>query len=59
MNVLKPVACFALCASAAFAVSVDAATIDIVSAWGLQTGSGAAAANTAAVAAHVSGVSDG
>lgn len=37
----------------------NAAVINVVSDWGLQTGSGNAAANAAAVAAHVSQVSDG
>ena len=59
MNMFKYVSCVALCASAVFAVSADAATIDIVSDWRLQTGPDAAAANTAAVATHVSEVSDG
>ena len=59
MNLLKPVSCFALCMSALLAGSANAAAIDVVSAWGLQTGADAAAANTAAVAAHVSQVSNG
>ena len=59
MNMFKTVSCLSLCVSALIAVSSDAATIDVVSAWGLQTGAGAAAANTAAVAAHVSEVANG
>ena len=39
--------------------SANATTVDVVSAWGLQSGPGSAAANSAAVAAHVSGVANG
>ena len=39
--------------------SANATTVDVVSAWGLQSGPGSAAANSAAVAAHVSGVASG
>ena len=63
MNVLKfaretagrTIAFIGICSLA----SINAATVDVVSAWGLQTGSGNAAANTAAVAAHVSEVANG
>ena len=42
----------------ATAFCANAAVVNVVSDWGLQTGSGNAAANTAAVAARVAGVSD-
>ena len=43
---------------AAAVLCANAAVVNVVSDWGLQTGSGNAAANTAAVAARVAGVSD-
>ena len=43
----------------ATAFCASAAVVNVVSDWGLQTGSGNAAANTAAVAAHVASVTDG
>lgn len=42
----------------ATAFCVNAAVVNVVSDWGLQTGSGNAAANTAAVVVRVAGVSD-
>ena len=59
MNMPRPVSSLALSLLGLFFAPAKAATVDVVSAWGLQTGSGAAAANSASVASHVSEVSNG
>ena len=58
-SVALSVSCLQLCVLALFAEPAGAAAVDVVYEWGLQSGPGAAAANTAAVAAHVSEVVDG